>query len=141
VILDGDRDELGKYVREIADLVGLRDWVVGVADDTPDREDANAQACVPFGRRAVMIKFSPGWADRDPDELRQTVVHELVHCHLWSLDQRICDLHGIIGSAAYEVLEKAHHENLEHAVDAIALAWSETLPLPIKAKKTRKKAA
>lgn len=132
MILDGDRHELGQYVREVANMCGLRDWMVGIADDPPEDEEANAQVDVPFGRRCAMIRFKPSWAEVDPEELRQTVVHELVHCHLWSLDQRASDLYGTLKGNAYMLYHKAHHEALELAVDAIAQAWAEFLPLPIK---------
>lgn len=132
-ILDGDRDALGRYVRDMADLMGLRDWTVGIASDPPEDDEANASVEVTFGRRYAMIKFSATWTERAPEEMRQTVVHELAHCHLWSMNQRICDLHNLLGTGTYEVMEKAYRENLELAIDAIAQAWAETLPLPVKA--------
>lgn len=132
-LLNGDRDALGEYVREMADLMGLRDWMMGIADDPPDNDDANAQVDVPYGRWWASIKFNPSWPERDPEDLRRTVAHELVHCHLWSMHQRVCDLHDLLGSTVYQVLNKAFTENLEHAVDGIAYAWAESLPLPVKA--------
>lgn len=131
MIFDGDRDELVRYVREMADMMGLRDWMVGIADDPPP-DDANAQVDVPFGRRCAMIRFSSAWSNRDPEELRQTVAHELVHCHIWSLEQRICDIASLVGSDTRNLAENVYRETMELAVDAIATAWAETLPLPVK---------
>lgn len=134
MILDGDRQALGEYVRDVADMMGLRDWTVGIASDPPDDSDANAKVDVPFGRRCAMIAFAPIWAERDPEGLRQTVVHELLHCHLWTLDQRHCDLHSVLKESTYAIHHLAHHEALEIAIDSIAQAWAQTLPLPVKSK-------
>lgn len=30
MIFDGDRAELGRYIRDIADRVGLRDWTINL---------------------------------------------------------------------------------------------------------------
>lgn len=130
MILDGDRDRLAHYLRFMADQCGLRDWTVGVASDPPDDPEANAKIDAPFGRRFAMIHFPDSWAQRDPDGFRQTIVHELIHCHLWHIDQRKCDLHGVLGDKAYDLYHKAHHEALELAVDGMAMAFADLLPLP-----------
>ena len=132
-LLDDSRDELGQYIREMADLMGLRDWHLIIADDPLiDDPDANARVSVVFGQKRASIEFPPDWAERDADGFRRTICHELVHCHLWSMEQRVDDLCGVLGSAAYMVASNAMKEAHELATDGIASAWAETLPLPIR---------
>lgn len=133
-IFDGDTDLMGEYIRELADTMGLRDWTVGIAHDPPDADlECNAQVHIPTGRKMAMISFPPTWMDRDPGEFRQTVVHELLHCHFAPLGWTVEHTSPVLGMASYTLHYNAHQNAEEVAIDSIALAWAETLPLPIKA--------
>lgn len=35
MIFDDNRDELGRYIRHMADLMGLSDWTIVLSDDHP----------------------------------------------------------------------------------------------------------
>jgi hypothetical protein len=133
MILNGDRDELGRYLRSLADEMGLRDWIVGIADVPPDVEDCNASITIPHGRQYAMVHMAPGWEERDVDSLRQTMVHELLHCHFAPLQWVTDSTASTLGMAAFQILSSAHNTAEEVAIDTIAREWAESLPLPIKA--------
>lgn len=133
-VLKGDRDELGKYVRDMADEMGLRDWTIVLSHAEPDDDDHGAECDVTYGRKLATITFRDDWVQWDAERIRQLVAHELLHVHTWPMEQRLCDLKDLIGESAYTVASLAFRDALEHAVDGIATEWAATLPLPIKAK-------
>ncbi len=145
MIFDGDRHELGKYIREIADIMGLRDWhvdlrIAPLKTDEPDDDSVPlAEIQCAFGRRYAHVTFVPGWENGDPEMVRMVVCHELVHAHLSLMGWITNNVHDALGNVAFSVFRASYHDAEELAVDAIATAWAETLPLPVKAKKPRKK--
>lgn len=134
-LLKGDRDELGQYVREMADLMGLRDWTIVMKPGNP--EDADHMACAQqiYGQKHLNLWFRKDWSRWPAKQLRQTTCHELLHAHLNPLAHSTLNNVGqLIGKRPYQVAWEAMSERLEFTVDGIADAWSETLPLPVKAK-------
>jgi hypothetical protein len=132
-LLRGSSKELEFYVREIADLMGLRDWTVHLRPGDPEEENHKACAQVTFGRRYVNLWFRRGWWTWSPAELRSAVVHELLHAHLNPVGHStINNVAHLIGHKPYLVAWEAMTLQLELATDAIAEAWAVTLPLPIK---------
>lgn len=131
MILNGDRGELGKYVRELADVMGLRDWTITMRDE-PCSEDCAADIQVTYGRKFASIRFDPDWASEKPETLRATCIHELLHCHLKPTEWALNNAQSALGMLAFGVLSGAYEDALEVAIDGIANEWANTLPLPIR---------
>lgn len=140
-LLNGDQHEIGAYVREMADLMGLRDWTVqtDVADNVEItnhryvRGNPGASSLVIHGRRAVTVTLRSDWPEWDASDMRQTIAHELVHAHVVVMVWAFNNVQAVIGSTAlFEMADSAFDDAHELAVDAIATAWAETLPLPVK---------
>jgi hypothetical protein len=134
-----DRKEFGRYFRACADEMGLRDWRFEVEwADTLAKpkyaEDAEGQLgaqmnCVP-GRRIGETIFTFEMRDYPRDDLRQTVCHELLHCHFAAMwHQARQDLLDRLGQDTYDVFIASFERNMEYAIDAAATAWAEHLPL------------
>ena len=148
MIFKGKKKRLDRYVRHMADLVGLRDWtlrvdVVSVVNATNHKYqggECGASIEVSHGRKYAIIEIREDWATWDKDELRRLLTHELMHAHtapmLWALH----NIQAVTGGALFEALDNAFDDAHESAVDAIATEWAEFLPLPVKEKK-RKEAA
>jgi hypothetical protein len=108
------------YVRELADLLALKDWQVVVSEEKPDG-DAIASVNCCDGRKLATVKLSEGFFSDSIEDQRQTITHELIHCHLapfWEAVKR-----------------KARHDEtlvmlMEYSVDGIADAVGPLLPLP-----------
>lgn len=143
MILGGDRNQLGAYIREIANLMGLRDWRLVLADEPPQtadaddmlrREDDTAGAYVEviYGRKLATVSIASTWPQWDPEELRVVVVHELVHCHVEPMRWAFNNVRSITPQTMYQVMYEAFRDAMEPSVDGIATAWAETLPLPIR---------
>ena len=139
-LLKGSYDELGAYLRDIADRVGLKDWYFNIVHEPPD--DQNHAACVEvyYGRKVADIRFRNEWATWTPEELRETVLHELLHCHINPLRFHLNNIQNAVGQMVYEPLYQGVTDYIEYAVDGIARNWAQTLPLPVKAKKRKDKA-
>lgn len=145
MILDGDKSQLDAYIRHIADIMGLRDWTIRIdikndvtADNHQSAEDGtssySASSQVLHGRQFVILSLDAGWSEWDADTLRQTVAHELVHAHTAKMLYAFYNVRNVIGGGAlFDVLDSAYDDAHEITVDAIAVAWAETLPLPVKA--------
>jgi hypothetical protein len=140
-LLNGDVKALGEYVRDLADRMGLRDWVINIMKDPP--ENVNHGACIDviYGRRVANLQFREEWPEWDSEQLRSTVCHELVHCHINPLRNAIDNIEAAVGKMIYDPLYNSVTDYIEYATDAIATAWAETLPLPEVQRATRKKAA
>jgi hypothetical protein len=150
VIFNGDRDELRYYMRDIADRLGLRDWVFKLSDDPPPRDDDDpepqkerntpaAMVHIVYGRKYAIVYVATDWASWTPEELRNTVSHEFIHCHLQGMRWALNNVQNLIPAMTVGVIDGAFRDANEIATDSIATAWAETLPLPVKAKKPRKR--
>lgn len=138
MILDGDRDRIGPYIRELADLMGLTDWTFGLSPDQPGNENHGAEINVVYGRKFAEIAFRHDWCHGRPKDFRSLCVHELLHCHVNHVRWPLNNVAEIVGTAVYAPLYNGVTDAIEYAVDGIAMAWAETLPLPGKHKKRRR---
>jgi hypothetical protein len=140
-IFNGNREQLGRYVRELADRMGLMDWKLKLGDGRPPRdsddpppyrEAENDAACVHivYGRKVAVVWFADDWADWEMGELRQTATHELVHCHLQGMQWALNNVQELVPAMTMNVVNGAFRDMCEIATDGIAMAWAETLPLP-----------
>lgn len=117
-----------RYVRELADLLGLRDWAI-VLDEEPAEEEYDAYINMTAGQRRAVLRIGPShWKDT-PEEQRHTLVHELLHPHFHeaqAIVERNASMLGVTG----QVLGAEHKNFIEHGVDAVAVAISPFFPLP-----------
>ncbi len=132
-----DRKALRSYCRDLADKLELRDWWVstrvGDVGGSQDRYDGKtwgaSSESVP-GQKHVKLTFDPDCRNWDRRDLRQTVAHELIHAHLAPMvEMTRVDLAPHLGQQAYELYDAAFTRHLEFAVDALADAVTEHLPL------------
>lgn len=131
------RKAFGNYVRWIADEMGLRDWRFELTfkEPTPHQNPADgnvriASCEITPGRRLADLTFDPDIRNHESEELRETVVHELTHClfgDLW--DQMRRDLLQSMGQEGYDHFIASAERNLEHGIDATAVALAQHMPL------------
>lgn len=124
------RTVLTDYVRTIADLIGLRDWTFELQPEFP-ADDARAAWCRPiYGRRLAHIAFRANTPEDTAAEVRNTVVHELLHCHLAPVQCQIeRDLEPWLGKGTDQIFFDSFKRNLEYAVDALSTAVGKHYPL------------
>jgi hypothetical protein len=136
------------YIRFCANELGLRDWTIQVVfkpsvddlrnvDDHDSRSDVWGAALDPVrGRKHASVLLGDEVIERlldgDKEEFRQTVAHELFHCHLAPLWEQLReDLYEsrLLPHPAYDLFIRSAERNLEYANDAMADAAAKALPL------------
>lgn len=121
---DPRRQAFAPYLRCLADRMELRDWTVSIADAPPDDPALMAQCFATFGRRRATVAVSDEFLDDDGPAQRQTLVHELIHCHFRPMEQLLADMLRDHPAAS------AYVQFLEYGIDAVADAMAGHLPLP-----------
>jgi hypothetical protein len=126
-----DREELGRYIRHVADEMGLRDWSIGlVKRELPADQGEQANVEVVYGRKLAKITLRETFRSEHPEDQRQIIVHELVHCHFEpAVGQVRCDLEDHLSRQADRLFWEAFKRNIEYAVDALAEAIAPRMPL------------
>lgn len=124
-----DRKELARYVRRIADEMGLRDWTLHLLKEPCD-EDCNAQTQMIFGRKIASIRVSEEFRDIEPERVRVTVVHELTHLHFAAVtSQSQQDLQGHLSGQALDLFWSGWLRNFEYGVDGVGESLAPHMPL------------
>jgi transposase len=132
-----DRKTLGRYCRDLADKLELRDWWVSTRVGDPGGPDGRydgkrwGASCESIpGQKHVKVVFDPECRDWRREELRKTVTHELIHAHLAPLTEMVrVDLQPHLGAQGYHLFDDGFTRHLEFAVDALADAVAPSLPL------------
>jgi len=128
-VTDEEWSVLHAYVRDCADRLGLRDWTLVIRHDPPDEEDALADTLATEGRRRAVIRFCENFRELDVEEQRNTVVHELLHCHLYLIENAQSDGEVALGRDTAQILHNSVRRSIELACDSIATAIDEHFPL------------
>lgn len=126
------RKRLGRYLRDIADQLELRDWTVTHRwSQEPANPNHGADNECIYGQKVVIIRFRYGFENWDPVEQRATIVHELMHAtRAATWDQVRGDLDGVLGRQADELFTAAYGRQMEYEVEALAQAFARHMPLP-----------
>lgn len=151
---EAEFDVLCKYVREVADEMGLRDWHFNVfqMDEIPEgglqhhKGDGllGVGGCTPItGAKRANITFREDFREKtDAEDQREIVVHELTHCHVAQLREfaRTGFLDHVT-QTTYDAFMFGYDLVWEFTVDGIARPWSQNFPLiPWPTEKVVKKA-
>jgi hypothetical protein len=125
-------NQLAAYIRQLADLLGLRDWEIELLSEPADgKRTAEVQPTI--GRKCATINVCRNWWSLSLEEMRQTIAHELIHLHFANCLHVVqIDLANVrlIGYPAFEVLIQTYIRQEEYGVDGLATAIAPLLPLP-----------
>lgn len=118
------------YVNELAQALRLRDWDFEIAEE-PASDDACAEIACAAGQKRARITLSATFFTNDGPWQRQTLVHELIHCHLAHTRQLASDSAAHLrGKAAGAAFFTGINLALEYATDGMADAFAPFVPLP-----------
>ena len=125
------RKQVGEYLRELADQLGIRDWTLQVMHDEPSREIVGAAVQCVYGQREAEFKFRRDFPTHTPEVQRSTLIHELVHIPFEQARQYADEvLPDLLGKPASLAFMEAWRQLNEHAVDHIARTIAPGFPLP-----------
>lgn len=125
------RKAVSEYVYSLARILRLADWEYEIPSEPCEDGSCATIDCV-FGQKRAVLHLAADFFTHDGPWQRQTLVHELVHCHL-------AQSRWLIYKAADEILSKAaaaalflgFDQNLEYATDGLADAIAPLVPLPV----------
>ena len=129
-----------KFVHDTQNLVKLQDWKIKVVWDSFCDEFDDAYATnTPIGdSRHCEIRFSRRFLELDNYEMTQAVVHELMHCYLFAVEDYTEDMfEKATDKKTYELFNIGHSKLIETAIDGIADGIAKNIPgytLPNRAK-------
>lgn len=115
-----NRAWLVPLIRKLAGDLGLHDWDLRLADDAPEVGTAG-QCHVTYGRRLARIMLAE---PDDHDDLIDTIIHELLHCHFEPISWAAESLRRAVGDMVFNVWEGSQKDTIEIAIDAIAAAMT-----------------
>lgn len=125
------RDAISSYVRDLQVALRLQDWDITLNFEAKV-EDAYAEIDPHENQKRAEISFGGLFADLDPVNMRQTLVHELSHCHLFNLHYLAEGLlNEGVGKKRAGLALFAVNSEIERATDAFADAFAPLLPLPV----------
>lgn len=122
-----NREWLEPYIVDMAQRVGLGFWHIRLSNHDPDPDATASVTIIGDNRMATIFLRDP---NGDMEDLRNSVIHELMHVHLHELEQVTMGLEWHFGGAAWDVLSRTMHDRLEVTVCALTRAWEVFLPLP-----------
>lgn len=118
---------LGVYVRTLADRLRLADWRIEIDPELADEGSSASIGCTD-GRKVAVMRVGRGCFAEPPEERRHTVVHELLHIHLWGVMVAANSVREPLGTAAYDVFWANLMNAIELAVDGIADGIAPLMP-------------
>ena len=136
-----------RYVILIKKMLRLSDWTI-IMQNEPCSSDCLAETDVITGQHLAKMYLSKTYTKDTPENLRATIIHELLHCHLSPISELseeilkpLADELG--GSRVIKSAINGIEYETERSIDAISEAIAPYFPLPSmpKKKKVRKKKA
>lgn len=134
-------DDMRHYVRDCADRLGLRDWTAQFYITPPedlDKQGVEGAVNIVLTRRCFTMWLPPEWfakaGERASLEARQdardTVAHELLHCHFKPIDTHLEQVQTNLGDALWELWHSMYIQRMEIFMDTMANPVAQGLPLP-----------
>ena len=134
-----------RYVISMKKMLHLSDWTI-VMQNEPCSSNCLAETDVIPGQHLAKMYLSKTYTKDTPENLRATIIHELLHCHLAPISELseeilkpLADELG--GSRVIKSAINGIEYETERSIDAISEAIAPYFPLPNmpKKKKARKK--
>ncbi len=116
------RESLLEYVREVADLLELKDWRIQLTDE-PSRAGTWFSIASTTNQKSAWMRLAWNWTELTGTELRRMVIHEMLHLHWEPAWDYVTDCLSSEQTTAFKHMA-------EYSIDGIARAIAEHYPLP-----------
>jgi hypothetical protein len=117
------------YLHATREVMHLTQWTLKVSNDIP-ADDSWADIEVSENLWEASIRLSNDFFKETPESQRRILAHELMHVHNAALERLIATLDGVLGSQAFEILDKVWDTEGERVAEALSFVVAERLPLP-----------
>ena len=132
-----------RYVLLLKKMLHLSDWTI-VMQNEPCSSDCLAETDVITGQHLAKMYLSKTYTKDTPENLRATIIHELLHCHLSPISELseeilkpLADELG--GSRVIKSAINGIEYETERSIDGISEAIAPYFPLPNMPKKKKAK--
>ena len=132
-----------RYVLLLKKMLHLSDWTI-VMQNEPCSSDCLAETDVITGQHLAKMYLSKTYTKDTPENLRATIIHELLHCHLSPISELseeilkpLADELG--GSRVIKSAINGIEYETERSIDGISEAIAPFFPLPNMPKKKKAK--
>ena len=123
------REQVTAYLNANRDVMHLKQWTLKVSNDIP-ADDSWADVEVSENLWEASVRLSGDFFKETPESQRRILAHELMHVHLAALERLMGSMEGVLGSQAYEVVDKLWDTEGERVAEALSFVVAEVLPLP-----------
>jgi len=134
-----------RYVNSMKKMLHLSDWTI-VMQNEPCSSDCLAETDVITGQHLAKMYLSKTYTKDTPENLRATIIHELLHCHLSPISELSVEIlkplaDELGGSRVIKSAINGIEYETERSIDGISEAIAPYFPLPNmpKKKKIKKK--
>ncbi len=132
-----------RYVNSMKKMLHLSDWTI-VMQNEPCSSDCFAETDVIAGQHLAKMYLSKAYAKDAPENLRGTIIHELLHCHLSPISELSVEIlkpltEELGGSRVIKSAINGIEYETERSIDAISEAIAPYFPLPNMPKKNKTK--
>lgn len=135
-----------RYVNKLKNMMGLSHWTI-LMQAKPCNADALGETEVVHGQHLAKMYLHKDFRKDTPEDLRATIVHELLHCHLAVIEEAVDEVlkpdpEDAKSKAVHKmVLSLIQYEN-ERVIDSLSESMGKWLPTPDMPKpRVKKKAA
>ena len=123
------REQVTAYLNAHRDVMHLKQWTLKVSADIPS-DDSWADIEVSDNLWEATVRISGDFFKETPESQRRILAHELMHVHLAALERLMGTMEGVLGSQAYEVVDKLWDTEGERVAEALSFVVAGVLPLP-----------
>lgn len=125
---------INSYVQIVRRKMNLTEWKIDLAKK-PCPSDSLGECDIVYGQHIATISLNKGYKKEKPDVLRNTVVHELLHCYLAPVTEAASQVmepfeEDIHGRKIVQATANAIEYQIERVIDRLAEIISPSMPLP-----------
>jgi len=122
--------KLTRYVRDVADLIKLKDYEIMLDFSAPAESDCHAEIYPHEQMSYARIRFSSDFKTLPAEDIRYYVVHEICHLHFVGFADVLESMTTHLPMAVYQSLLNSHEKVEERTVDNLAKVICQFMPLP-----------
>ena len=118
------------YIRQVADLLHLKDWDLLLSQGEPESATCDAEIRTWYGQRGADIRLPDKFFAQTPERQRHFIAHELMRCHTDSYSE--CTRLYVNNNGDHEAyIAQVYQREEEMLVDTLARVVAPFLPLPL----------
>jgi hypothetical protein len=118
------REAVEAYINYLQGILRLRDWTITIDWSKPTKKDSLATMTQMPDSKYATLRLSPEFTTEEPQLHGQTLLHEMIHCHLFQLESLAGSTLSVLGDKRVAaVFNVAYTASNEVATDALADAF------------------